>query len=279
MATDAYFGSGDLYSQSLAEVRGGSTATPAQAGPVTLSQTYNNSNAGDGFVTMPNTQWYYSAADAYSQNNPNSPYTGSWNYGMQKTQAEVAYQDDYFVTPGMRAWLDAVAHDIHPSSNGEGLWKDAVAASIAASQRGEYVTPYDLIQQRYGGYRIGVDTASSGGGYSSYGGGSYGGGGGSSSVSLASPSQAQALLTQYMQSTVGRDPKANEVRAFVELLQDYQMNNPSTVSMDGSTVVQSGGIDPNIVAKDYVETLPDYEEAQADKYYRTFMSALLGGGA
>lgn len=273
---EGYFGSGDLYAQSLNEERNKSTATPAQSGPVTLAQTYNNADVGDGFVTMPNTQWYYSAADAYSQNNPNSPYTGSWNYGMAKGQAEVAYNDDYFVTPGMRAWLDAVAHDIHPLSNGEGLWKDAVAASVAAAQRGEYVTPYELIQQRYGGYRIGVDTASSGSGsYGSYGGG--GGGGGSSSVNLASPMQAQALLTQYTQATLGRDPKANEVSAFVDLLQQYQMNNPSTVSFDGSTAVQSGGIDPNVVAQDYVETLPGYDEAQADKYYRTFMSALFQG--
>jgi len=275
MATDAYFGSGDLYSQSLAEVRGGSTATPAQAGPVTLSQTYNNSNAGDGFVTMPNTQWYYSAADAYSQNNPNSPYTGSWNYGMQKTQAEVAYQDDYFVTPGMRAWLDAVAHDIHPSSNGEGLWKDAVAASIAASQRGEYVTPYDLIQQRYGGYRIGVDTASSGGGYSSYGGGGYGGGGGGS-VNLTNASTARGLLMQTMQQVLGRNPTEREYKDFVKTLSETEMANPTTVSVEGDAAVQSGGVDQGMLALEFTKAADDYKSTQANKFYNAFMGALGG---
>lgn len=125
------------------------------------------------------------------------------------------------------------------------------------------------------------DTSTTPRGYnrSSGGGGGYGGGDTNSRIDLSSPTQAQALLTQYMQATVGRDPKSSEVREFVDLLQQYQTNNPVTVAVDGDTVTQSGGLDANIVAKEFVETLPDYTEAQADRYYRTFMSALLGGGA
>ena len=78
---------------------------------------------------------------------------------------------------------------------------------------------------------------------------------------------------------MGRDPKPSEVRKFVELLQGYQTNNPTVVSAAGNTVTQTGGVDPSMVAQEFVETLPDYTESQADSYYRTFMQALLGGAA
>lgn len=137
------------------------------------------------------------------------------------------------------------------------------------------LSPDSILYDQPGG-RPSESDSSGGGGYG-YGGG--GGGGGGGSVSLASPSQAQSMLTQFMQATIGRDPNANEVRKFVEVLQDYQRNNPTTVSVEGDNVVQSGGIDPSVVAQEFVEDLPDYTESQADKYYRVFMGALLGGGA
>ncbi len=124
--------------------------------------------------------------------------------------------------------------------------------------------------------RAGVDSGGSGGGY--YGGGGGGGGGATSQrIDLTSYTGAQALLTQFMQSSMGRSPKAKEVGEFYKLLKQYQTNNPTVVSASGNTVTQSGGVDAGVVAQEFVETLPDYTEGQADKYYRVFMSALLGG--
>ena len=156
----------------------------------------------------------------------------------------------------------------------QNFWIDVV--NIAASTGNNPATVLDLINS--GELSLNEDSSSPSSSYGGY--GSYGGGGGgvtSQRIDLASPTQAQALLTQFMQSAVGRDPKANEVSKFLELLQDYQRNNPTVVSATGDTVTQSGGIDAGVVAQEFVETLPDYTEAQADRYYRSFMSALLGG--
>ena len=242
-------------------------------------------DAGDPIVSMPNLNWYYSSADVYGSRDPSAPSDSPmWNFGLNPTTAEEAFDDDNLVPPSLRAVLQQIATSIHPQKAGRTIWEEAVAASALASQRGEYVTPYAILRRRYfsdGPVDGDPEGTSSGGGYRSGGGGGYGGGGGgatSERVDLASPTQAQALLTQFMQAAVGRNPKANEVSKFLDLLQDYQRNNPTVVSAAGSTVTQSGGIDAGVVAQEFVETLPDYTESQADRYYRSFMSALLGGG-
>lgn len=258
-------------------------------------------DAGDPIVSFPNLNWYYSSADVYGSQDPSDPRstlnqgvlgdpndpgaTPMWNFGLNATDAEKAFDDDDLVPPGLRDVLDKIAKSIHPLKGGRSIWEESVAASALASQRGEYVSPYAILRRRYLSgdateTRDGEETGSRS--YSSGGGGYSGGGGGgatSQRIDLASPSQAQALLTQFMQASVGRDPKASEVRKFVDLLQEYQRNNPTVVSAEGSTITQSGGIDAGMVAQEFVETLPDYTESQADRYYRTFMQALLGGAA
>lgn len=274
------FGSGDLYSQALSNLKKRDESTPASSGPATLAQTFNSS-VGDSVVTMPNAQWYYSSADAYSQNDPNSPYTGAWNYGMDKTSAAAAYGDDYFVSPGMRAWLDAVAYSIHPLKKGEGLWTDATAASALSAQRGEFKTPYQIIQDLYGGSQIDLSGGGSGSpGYTSGGGGGYSGGGsggGGGQVSLTNPASARGLLMQTMQSVLGRDPTGNEVKTFLATLNETEMANPQTVSVEGDTVVGKGGTDPGLLAMEFAQDATDYKERQGDMYYQTFMRALAGG--
>jgi hypothetical protein len=266
--------------------------TPTQS---SMSSAYGV-DAGDPIVSFPNLSWYYSSADVYGSQDPADPRSTlnqgvegegvggpspMWNFGLAPSEAEKAYDDDTLVPPGLREILDAVAKSIHPMKGGRSLWEESVAASALASQRGEYVSPYSIIRNRY---LSGSEPEAQGDGSSSYtsGGGGYGGGGGggatSERIDLASPTQAQALLTQFMQASVGRNPKANEVSKFLDLLQEYQRNNPTVVSAAGSTVTQSGGIDAGVVAQEFVETLPDYTESQADRYYRSFMSALLGGG-
>lgn len=254
-------------------------------------------DAGDPVVSFPNMQWYYSSADVYGSQDPSDPRSSllqgvegagaggaspMWNFGMDASDADDAYDDDALVPQGLRDVLDAIAVTIHPQKKGRSLWEESVAASALASKRGEYISPYAILRRRY---FDGNEPEAQGDGAGSYtsggGGGGYGGGGGATSqrIDLASPSQAQALLTQFMQASVGRDPKPSEVRKFVELLQGYQTNNPTVVSAAGNTVTQTGGVDPGMVAQEFVETLPDYTEAQADSYYRTFMQALLGGAA
>lgn len=193
-------------------------------------------------------------------------------------------REAYWSDPASKAIIQAAARQYYrdyPNYSdqwAEGFWqKDIMNAAIS-----EGAPPaWQMLQQIFSeDIRAGESPDGSGpGGYPS-GGGSYGGGGGATSerIDLASPTQAQSLLTQFMQAAVGRNPKANEVSKFLELLQDYQRNNPTVVSAEGSTVTQSGGIDAGVVAQEFVETLPDYTEAQADRYYRSFMSALLGGG-
>lgn len=240
-------------------------------------------DAGDPIVSFPNLNWRYSSADVYGSQDPSDPSMAMWNFGLNATDAEKAFDDDDLVPSGLRDVLDKIAKSIHPLKGGRSIWEELVAASALGSQRGEYVTPYAILRRRYLSgdateTRDGEETGSRS--YSS-GGGGYGGGGGATSqrIDLASPSQAQALLTQFMQASVGRDPKPSEVRKFVELLQGYQTNNPTVVSAAGNTVTQTGGVDPSMVAQEFVETLPDYTESQADSYYRTFMQALLGGAA
>lgn len=110
-----------------------------------------------------------------------------------------------------------------------------------------------------------------------YGGGGGGGGGGSSSVDLTNPTTARGLLTQAMQGALGREPSREEIRDFIQVLNKKQTNNPVTVSAEGDTVVRSGGVDPGVVAIDYVTAMPEYEEYRGSQYFETFMSSLAGG--
>jgi hypothetical protein len=120
-------------------------------------------------------------------------------------------------------------------------------------------------------------SGSSGGGYRSYGGGGGGGGGGgatSGRVDLTSPTNSRGLLLQTMQQVLGRNPTENEYKEFLKSLNEWQTNNPTTVSVDGSTVTQSGGVDPNQIALDYAQGREDYNDRQAQGYYNVFMRAL-----
>jgi len=202
---------------------------------------------------------------------------------IYKIQNAGDLREAYWGDPESRAVIQAAARVYYRDYSNyndqwaEKFWQEDI---MGAALNPGSPPPWQMLQSIFAG-----ETKASGGdtpggaSYSSGGGGGYGGGGGATSqrIDLASPTQAQALLTQFMQSAVGRDPKANEVSKFLELLQDYQRNNPTVVSATGDTVTQSGGIDAGVVAQEFVETLPDYTEAQADRYYRSFMSALLGG--
>lgn len=120
---------------------------------------------------------------------------------------------------------------------------------------------------------VGYDQSS---GYGGYGGGG-GGGGGSSSVDLTNPTTARGLLTQTMQAALGREPSPDEIRDFIKVLNKKQTNNPVTIDASGDAVVRSGGVDPGVIALDYVTAMPEYDEYRGNQYFQTFMSALAGG--
>lgn len=121
-------------------------------------------------------------------------------------------------------------------------------------------------------------TSSSGSGSGSYGGdGGYGGGGGGGQVSLTNPTSARGLLLQTMQNVLGRNPTDNEYKTFLQVLNEAEMANPQTVSVEGDTVVGSGGTDPGVLALEFAQDQEDYKERQGDMYFETFMRALAGG--
>jgi hypothetical protein len=131
----------------------------------------------------------------------------------------------------------------------------------------------------YLGDKSGSSSSSSGGGgYSSYG-GSYGGSGGGSggSAVLTDPTSARGLLMQTMQSVLGRNPTNTEYKDFLATLNDSELANPRTVTMEGDIAVQSGGVDASVLALDFAKSAEDYKSVEANKYYNAFMQAL--GGA
>jgi hypothetical protein len=209
-------------------------------------------------------------------------------YGVQFRTQETATGEFSKLDPGYQAHLNALAKNpAHGTraSTGRALWERINKLAAESTALGRPQTPQEIAAEI--AYNLGVSPLEGrdgsdpfgGSGSRSYGGGGYGGGGSASQsrIDLSSPSDAQAILTQFMQSAVGRNPKPGEVRKFYELLQGYQQNNPTVVTAAGDTVTQSGGIDPGAVAQQFVQELPDYSEQQADRYYRTFMSSLLGG--
>jgi hypothetical protein len=131
-----------------------------------------------------------------------------------------------------------------------------------------------LFNEPAGGF---TDSTSSGSGssYGGSGGGGYsGGGGGGGSVSLTDPTSARGLLMQTMRGVLGRNPSDGEYEQFIKALNQAEMNAPRTVSMDGNIAVQSGGVDPGMVAMEYVEGLEEFDSAAGQRTLDAFMQAL-----
>jgi hypothetical protein len=80
-----------------------------------------------------------------------------------------------------------------------------------------------------------------------------------------------------MQGVLGRNPTDREYKDFIKTLTETEMANPSTVSVEGDVVVQSGGTDPGVVALEFAQAQEDYKSTQANKFYNAFMGALGGG--
>lgn len=213
-------------------------------------------------------------------------------YGVRYTSATAGTASWTDLTPAYRSYIDSLAK--HPNigsstSTGRMLWERMNTLSADRLSQGENISAQMLIAELAGSVGISPDLgyaaeqfdgmASGSGSYGgSYGGGyGYGGGGGgSSSVSLTDPASARGLLMQTMQGVLGRNPTRNEYKDFVEALNRVEMENPRTVSVEGDTVVQSGGTDPGLIALDFAERAPDAKEAKANRYTDMLLS-IIGG--
>jgi len=124
-------------------------------------------------------------------------------------------------------------------------------------------------------------SSSSGGssysGYSGGGGGYSSGGGGGGQVRLTDPTSARGLLLQTMQGVLGRNPSEREYKQFLATLNESEMANPQTVSVEGDNAVYSGGTDPSVLAMEFAQDAEDYKERQGDMYFQTYMRSLAGG--
>jgi len=169
----------------------------------------------------------------------------------------------------------------------ESTFNNYVEMSGYLSARGINKDPFDLLAEDVAtGYMPpslfdgpAVDTGSSGSSYYGGGGGGYGGGGGGGGgqVSLTNPTSAKGLLMQTMQQALGRNPTQNEYSQFLKILNEAEMANPQTVSVEGDVVVGSGGVDPGVLALEFAQDQEDWQERQGDQYFQVFMQSLAGG--
>lgn len=268
----------------------GVRVTTPQGGTTTNARVPGNQPAGtptatttarrEKVVAYPNFGFYVSAADAYSTLNPADPRNSKWNVPMTKEDAIDMWDSGDF-SPELQDYLNAVAKSQHPMKKGKTLWAEAVGTSYAVSGRGENLTPWSILSQKYlnpFSAAPAVAEASTSGGYSSYGGGGggYGGGGSASggTVSLTDPTSARGLLMQTMQNALGRNPTDQEYSQFIKALNQAEMSAPQTVGFEDGLTVQSGGVNPSMVAMEYVEGLEEFDSAAGQRTLDAFIRVL-----
>lgn len=211
-------------------------------------------------------------------------WTDQYYQKMDKEEAEGLFRT---LPPWQQqAWANAAQALGGGPRNAESTYNNYVEMSGYLSARGINKDPFDLLTEDVrSGYMPpslfagpAVDT---GGGGSSFfgGGGGYGGGGGGGAgqVSLTNPTSAKGLLMQTMQQALGRNPTQKEYSQFLKILNEAEMANPQTVSVEGDTVVASGGIDPGVLALEFAQDQDDWQERQNDQYFQVFMQSLAGG--
>jgi hypothetical protein len=205
-------------------------------------------------------------------------------YGVAyRTQAE-ATDAFYTLDPDYQAWLKNLSQ--HPNvgtsgSTGRMLWERISRLAAERTEMGDPASPQQIAAELANSLGVappgGSDsslldsrsTNSSGGG-----GGYSGGGGGGGQVSLTNPSSARGLLMQTMQGVLGRNPTDQEYRQFIKALGQAEMGAPRTVDIEGDLAVQSGGIDPGMVAMEYVEGLEEFDSAAGQRTLDAFMQVL-----
>lgn len=154
----------------------------------------------------------------------------------------------------------------------EGFWGDIVNQANHYGAAAPWVTLQQVLSGQVTPAGQGPSTSSSSSSYS--GGGGYGGGGGGGQVSLTNPTSARGLLLQTMQNVLGRNPSDDEYKQFLKALNQAEMGNPQTVDVRDGMVVGSGGVDPGMVAMEYVQGLDEFNSAEGQRALSSFMQVL-----
>jgi len=205
-------------------------------------------------------------------------------YGVRYVEQGEATDSFLTLDVGYQNWLKGLAQNPAigtKASTGRMLWERLSNLSAMRTENGDPVSPQQMAAELAaslgvpppGGDASGALGTSSGGGY---GGGGGGGGGGASmgSVSLTDPTSARGLLLQTMQGVLGRNPTDKEYNQFIKALNQAEMNAPRTVTVEGDVAVQSGGVDPGMVAMEYVEGLEEFDSAAGQRTLDAFMQVL-----
>jgi hypothetical protein len=206
-------------------------------------------------------------------------------YGVTYADETEATDTFLMLDADYQNWLKALSQNptIGTSgSTGRMLWERLSNLSAMRTEAGDPASPQQIAAELAGSLGVpplGSDGSvpSSSSGSRSYGGGGYsggGGGGGGSSVVLTDPTSARGLLMQTMRGVLGRNPSDGEYEQFIKALNQAEMNAPRTVDMDGDIAVQSGGVDPGMVAMEYVEGLEEFDSAAGQRTLDAFMQVL-----
>lgn len=141
-------------------------------------------------------------------------------------------------------------------------WEEGVLGAAAMSQAtGKRISPFGFLQmQAERNERLGLMQARGGGG-----------GGSRAVVNLTNPDDAQVLVDNALQNALGRAATAKERNQFLRTLNQAERQNP-VVSGPGGT---SGGINRDLVAKEFARARPDAAEYLANTQYTDWMQELL----
>lgn len=192
-------------------------------------------------------------------------------------------REAYWGDPESRAIIQAAARVYYRDYSNyndqwaEKFWQEDI---MGAALNPGAAPPWQMLQGIFGGEvkASGGDSPGgasySSGGYSGGGGYGGGGGGGGGSVSLTNPTSARGLLMQTMQGVLGRNPSEQEYKQFIKALTQAEMGAPRTVDFEGDLAVQSGGVDPGMVAMEYVEGLEEFDSAAGQRTLDAFMQVL-----
>lgn len=264
----------DLGRAWVASVTGGTVSTSSDFNPSTggaALSAYQNNPPTDMYKSFEMLRpeeknfWALMAANYHSSSTPEAQYAKFAEIAMQQGQASGVWANPTGI---------AMRHARDMNYDMRNVYVPDARVSMAMRRGAEQfeLGAYDADFQGFSGT---VDTSSSGG-YPSGGGGYGGGGGGGGSVSLTNPTSARGLLMQTMQSVLGRNPTSKEYTQFMDALKQAEMDNPMTVSVEGDTVVQSGGTDPGMIALDFAESTGDAKAVKTSRYTDMLLS-IIGG--
>lgn len=258
----------------VASVTGGTTSTPGEFNPSTggaALSAYQNNPPTDMYKNFESLRpeeknfWALMAANYHSSSTPEAQYAKFAEIAMQQGSATGVWANPLGIA--MRH-----ARDMNYDMRNVYVPDDRAAMAL---RRGTAQTEQGSYDPEFQGFVPPEDTGSSGSYYGGGGGGGYGGGGGGGgSVVLTDPTSARGLLMQTMQGVLGRNPSDQEYRQFLRALEQAEMGAPRTVDFEGDLAVQSGGVDPSMVAMEYVEGLEEFNTAAGQRTLDAFMQVL-----